>query len=429
MNKMNSNNKTKKRGFRPGVLLVILVILLVAVVAVLFLTKKDEEEADTRSVLAEPEIVESITVGATGDLLIHTPIISSVNTGSGYDFNGCFSLVAPYYQELDLMIANLEVTCGGEEAGDYRGYPTFNCPDSLIPTLAQSGVDICLTANNHSYDTGFDGMLRTLHLLDENGIEHLGTRYDENEHFVMVKKINGIKIGMVNFTYDTRDSTGWEKSLNGIVMDEGARNLVNSFCYPELDELYDNVKKALDEMNMLGVDSKIVFIHWGNEYTDEPNDYEYEIAEKLNELGADIIIGGHPHVIQKYDTLTSSTGHKTLCLYSMGNELSNQRAELMDEDGNRGYTEDGLIFEVTFSKFNNGNVKITGLEILPTWVEKYDGAYTIVPLDAEKDPYSWGAEYTEAAMNSYERTQGRVSAAYNAFRESKKQNPVPASVN
>ncbi len=428
MSKANSNVKKKKGGFKPGILLIIVVVLLAAVIAGLFLTRKEEVEEDTRTVLAEPQIMESVTVGATGDMLIHTPIISAVYDGEGYDFSGCFSLIAPYYQELDLMIANLEVTCGGEEAGEYRGYPTFNCPDSLIPVLADSGVDICLTANNHSYDTGFDGMLRTLQLLDENGIEHLGTRYDENEHFVMVKEINGIKLGLVNFTYDTRDSTGWDKSLNGIVMAEDAQNLVSSFCYPELEELYDNVEKAMDEMNMLGVDSKIVFIHWGNEYTDEPNDYEYEIAEELNELGADIIIGGHPHVIQKYDTLVSSTGHKTLCLYSMGNELSNQRAELMDEDGNRGYTEDGLIFEVTFSKFNNGNVKITGLEILPTWVEKYDGAYTIVPCDADTDPYSWGAAYTEAAMNSYERTQGRVGEAYNAFRKSKKQDPVPESL-
>ncbi|MCQ2529656.1 MAG: CapA family protein [Lachnospiraceae bacterium] len=428
MSKENSNNRKKKSGFKPGVLLIIVVVLLAAVIAGLFFTRKEEEEEDLRAVLAEPQIEESITVGATGDMLIHTPIITAVDTGYGYDFSGCFDLVAPYYQEPDLMIANLEVTCGGEEAGSYRGYPTFNCPDSLIPTLKEAGVDICLTANNHSYDTGFDGMLRTLELLDENGIEHLGTRSDEDEHFIMVKKVGDIKLGMVCFTYDTRDSTSWDKSLNGIVMDEGAVNLVNSFCYPELDELYDNVEKAMDEMNMLGVDSKIVFSHWGNEYTDEPNDYEYEIAQEICELGADVIIGGHPHVIQKYDTLTSSNGHQTLCLYSMGNELSNQRAELMDEDGNRGYTEDGLIFEVTYSKFNNGNVKITGLEILPTWVEKYDGAYTIVPCDAEKDPSSWGAAYTEAAMNSYERTQGRVSEAYNEFRKSKKQDPVPESL-
>ncbi len=427
MSKNNSNYKKKKSGFKPGVLTIILVVLLAAVLVVLFLTKKDVEEEDTRTVLAEPQIEESITVGATGDLLIHTPIITAVDTGDGYDFSGCFGLVAPYYQEPDLMIANLEVTFGGDEAGSYRGYPTFNCPDSLAPVLANAGVDVCLTANNHSYDTGFDGMLRTLQVLDENGIGHLGTRQDENEHFVMVRKVGDIKLGMVCFTYDTRDSTGWAKSLNGIVMDDGAVNLVNSFCYPDLDELYNDVAKAMDEMNMLGVDSKIVFIHWGNEYTDDPNDYEYEIAQEICELGADVIIGGHPHVIQKYDTLTNSKGHQTLCLYSMGNELSNQRAELMNEDGFRGYTEDGLIFEVTYSKFNNGNVKITGLEILPTWVE-YDGSYSIVPLDAEVDPYSWGASNTEAAMNSYERTEGRVSEAYNAFRRSKKQEPVPTSL-
>ena len=133
-------------------------------------------------------------------------------------------------------------------------------------------------------------------------------------------------------------------------------------------------------------------------------------------------------MIQRYDTLTASNGHQTLCLYSMGNELSNQRASLMDEDGNRGYTEDGLIFEVTYSKFNNGKVKITGLKILPTWVER-TGSYSIVALDDQTDPYSWGADNTGAALSSYERTIGRLGWGYNAFRASRGQAAVPEYLN
>ena len=322
------------------------------------------------------------------------------------------------------MIANLEVTCGGEESGAYSGYPTFNCPDTIVSTLKNAGVDILLTANNHSYDTGMYGLQRTLDVIRENGLEYLGTRQTTDEKFVIVKEMNGIKIGMVNFTYDTRAYPGDQKSLNGIPMLDEAEDLVSSFCYEDVDELYRNAESAIDQMNMLGVDARIVFVHWGNEYQDDPNWTQEEIAQKLCELGADVIIGGHPHVIQRYDTLTSSTGHQALCLYSMGNELSNQRAELMDEDGNRGYTEDGLIMEVTWSKFNNGKVKITGLKILPTWVERV-GEYKIIALDDETPSYSWGAQSEGRALASYERTIGRLGSAYNNFRRSRNQDPVP----
>lgn len=416
--------KQKKRRGKPGILLIIILVLIAAVVAVLFLRKGKAPEEDTRIILEDPRVESSMTIGATGDILIHSPIIDSVNYGGGYDFSDCFRLVTPYYSEPDIMIANLEVTCGGEEAGAYSGYPTFNCPDNIIPTLKNAGVDICLTANNHSYDTGYDGMLRTLDLITQNGLEYLGTRKTTDEHFIIVKEVNGIKIGMINFTYDTRQYPDDRKSLNGIPMLDEAEDLVSSFCYEDLGELYQNAKDAMHQMNMLGVDSKIVFIHWGNEYQDDPNWIQEEIAQELCEMGADVIIGGHPHVIQRYDTLTASNGHKTLCLYSMGNELSNQRAELMDEDGNRGYTEDGLIMEVTYSKFNNGKVKITGLKFLPTWVERL-GSYEIIPLDADTTPDSWGAASTDRAVASYERTIGRLGSAYNSFRTAHGQNAVP----
>ena len=107
------------------------------------------------------------------------------------------------------------------------------------------------------------------------------------------------------------------------------------------------------------------------------------------------------------------------------------KANLMDEDGNRGYTEDGMIFNVTFSKFNNGKVKITGLDIIPTWVDLTDDGqgrvYSIVALDNEKDPSSWGASSEGAAIDSYNRTMGRISGDYNRFRESIRLAPDPES--
>lgn len=428
---MNKGRKQKKKGgFKPGILLIILVVLIAAVAAVLFLHPKQEEPEEEKPRLASPAIASSVTIGSTGDILIHSPLYEAAAVGNGeYDFSRDFALVAPYYQKPDLMVANLEVTCAGSEHG-YSSYPLFNCPDNIVTTLADSGVDICLTANNHSNDSGKDGMLRTLQVIQDNGLEYLGTRKSEDEHYIMTKMVNGIKLGLVCYTYDTREITGGQKSLNGLPLYDGADQLVNSFCYTDLESFYADVANDLNQMKMLGVEANIFYIHWGNEYWEEPNDDQTVMAQRLCEMGVDVIVGGHPHVIERYETLTSSKGHETLCLYSMGNELSNQRAVYMDEDGNRGYTEDGLIFEVTFSKFTNGKVKVTGLEILPTWVDLTNDAagtvYSIVALDAEKDPASWGASSAQAAIASYNRTMGRVSDNYNQLRVSLRLAPDPA---
>ena len=424
--------KKRKGGFKPGILLIIVLVLIAAVVFALLKWPREQQPEEIKlPSLPEPAIASTATVGSTGDILIHSPIYESAQTEDGqYDFSRDFRLVAPYYAKPDIMVANLEVTCAGEEAG-YSSYPLFNCPDNIVTTLAESGVDICLTANNHANDSSKGGMLRTLDVVKENGLDYLGTRTSTDEHFIWTKIVNGIKLGFICYTYDSREEPDEPKSLNGNPLVDGSDELVSSFCYSDLESFYADAQSAIDQMKMLGVEANIFYMHWGNEYNDDPNDYQTEMAQRLCEMGADVIIGGHPHVVQRYETLTSSTGHQTLCLYSMGNEISNQRANLMDEDGNRGYTEDGLVFNVTFSKFNNGKVKITGLDILPTWVDLTDDGegtvYSIVALDHEKDPSEWGASSKGAAISSYNRTMGRISENYNRFRESIRLNPDPES--
>ena len=426
-----TKQKKRRGGFKPGILLIVLVVLIAAVAAFLILRPKEEAPEEEKPRLASPAIASSVTVGSTGDILIHSPIYDAAATGDGnYDFSRDFALVAPYYTAPDIMVANLEVTCAGEENG-YKSYPLFNCPDEIVTALANSGVDICLTANNHANDSGTYGIKRTLDVIKENGMEYTGTRQSTDEHYIVTKMVNGIKLGFVCYTYDTREITDWNKSLNGLPLTDGGEDLVNSFYYSDLNELSNAVQSDLDQMKMLGVEANIFYIHWGDEYHDDPNEDQQAIAQRLCEMGVDVIVGGHPHVFERYETLTSSTGHQMLCLYSMGNEISNQRANLMDEDGNRGYTEDGMIFNVTFSKFNNGKVKITGLDIIPTWVDLTDDGqgrvYSIVALDNEKDPSSWGASSEGAAIDSYNRTMGRISGDYNRFRESIRLAPDPES--
>ena len=420
-------NRRRRKG-HGGLIAVIVVLAILAVGAVVVwktgvLSKTPEvtQVVDTRPLPAAPSVAKTATIGATGDILLHGPILDRHITATGdYDFTFCFSNVAKVYQEPDYMIANLEVTLGGPEYGDYIGYPVFNSPDSIVAALKGAGVDMCLTANNHTNDTGYNGIMRTQQVIDEYGLDHIGTRESTDDHYLFVKEINGIRLGMLCYTYDTREYTEGEMSLNLGYLSDEAIPKVHTFNYLYLDEFYSDLQQQLDYMDMLNVDASVVFLHWGTEYEDEPNADQQAIAQRLCDMGVDVIIGGHPHEIQKFDTLKSSNGHEMIVLYSMGNELSNQRKALMDPESPEGYSEDGLVIEVTFEKFNNGNVKVGAVDIIPTWVELDDYGYQIIALDNDQ-PASWGATDTYSAIESYNRTIGRVGEAYTEFRARKNQ--------
>ena len=390
-------------------------------------------EEETESVPEEtlpvpdaPAIASEATIGITGDILIHQPVLNAAKQSDGtYDFSECFEAVSSYWSEVDYMIANLEVSVGAE--GSYSGYPTFSTPASIVTALADAGVDCLLTANNHAYDTGESGLYRTIAAIEETGLDYTGTRASEDDSYVLIKDVNDIIFGMVCYTYDTRSSADAQKSLNGITMSDTAENLVNSFCYSDLESLYESVASDLAEMEEAGCDVTMVFIHWGDEYAESPNSYQTQIAQALADLGVDIIVGGHPHVVQEFDILTGENGNETLVLYSTGNALSNQRRSLISQES-RGYTEDGVTIQFTYMKFNNGTVKLKEVYILPTWVELYDGVYSIVPLDYTIAAQDWAVYDVSEAEDSYNRTLGRLGSVYPSIRLELGNETVPESI-
>ncbi len=368
----------------------------------------------------EPYVEAAASVGVTGDMLLHKPVINAAASAGTYDFRDMFSYVSEYYKSYDYMIANLETTLGGTEAGAYQGYPHFNCPDALVDGLLDAGVDLLLTANNHSYDTGYSGMMRTVRVLQEKGMNYLGTRQSEEEPFYLVKEINGIKIGMVCYTYETDCPYEGQKALNCIYLGKTASKMVNSFHYGKLDAFCANLASVLMKMKEQGADFTMVFLHWGDEYSLSPNAQQNAMAQLLCQLGVDVIIGGHPHVIQPFEVLTSATGHKTYCIYSVGNALSNQRTETLSSR-NAQYTEDGMIFGVEFQKWSDGRLCVSDVHILPTWVSLRSSGgkniYRIVPLDSALP--SWSGFQVSAQSDltdSYARTMGIVSEGLNACR-------------
>lgn len=366
---------------------------------------------------SEPYVVSTATVVNTGDLLMHSPIISGAKNSDGsYDFSDIFSVIKPYLDAADLSVANLEITFGGEESGAYSGYPCFNLPDSFADDIKNGGIDFLLTANNHCYDTGLFGLKRTAQTLKTRNIPFIGTRESEQDSIYTVRDVNGIKIGMACYTYENARPEAGRKSINGRVISVDANNLISSFAYEALDEFYLDAQETIAAMRQGGAECIVFYMHWGEEYRLAPNNWQTTIAQKLCDLGADVIVGGHPHVIQPMELLTSSDGtHSTVCIYSMGNAVSNQRKGIMTSCPS-GHTEDGMLFYYTFRKYSDGKVSLASVDVVPTWVEKKQingkNKYVIYPLKAADNAQNTdiSADDRQSAEASLARTDALINS-------------------
>lgn len=434
--------KKRRRRLRPGILTGLLILAALLLTFALFKSchgakdtggssSTDPGAAQATSILVQTESTppaepKSATIVSTGDLLIHDPILTGAyraDTGS-YSFDEIFGQIGPYLQRADYAVANLEVPLGGTEAGKYRGYPTFNCPDSIAEAAKGAGFDMLLTANNHAYDTGAGGMRRTQEVLKSLGLDYTGTRLAEGDKNYLVREIGGITFGLVNYTYETPRQNG-RKTLNGILLSEQAAPLINSFDYNALDDFYGRIGEDISSMENEGAEAVVVYIHWGDEYKLSPNEYQKKIAQKLCDSGVDLIVGGHPHVVEPVETLRSDiSGKQTLCVYSLGNAVSNQRRERMNLK--TGHTEDGLLFYTTFTKSPDGKVALTRAEAVPVWVRMTQQAagkqYTMMPLPREQEAGAFGSSADKATLGrmkeSFDRTGGLIFTGIDAFNES-----------
>ena len=367
-----------------------------------------------------PQLVSTATVLSTGDILMHGKVNNSGKQDDGsYNFDCIFQYVKSYSQSADFSVANLETTlCGTDNGYAYAGNPKFNCPDAIVDSLKGAGFDMLLTANNHADDTSLVGYKRTLNVVREKGLDTLGTYLSADEQKWTIEEVNGIKIGMVCYTYSDGFSRNGYPLLN--YNEVGENGILNYFTYDKLSEFYTQLQGYLDEMKAAGAEATVVYLHWGEEYKwktgEGPNANQTAMAQKLCDMGVDVIVGGHPHVVQPVDLLQSGTDaeHKTIVLYSMGNAVSNQRKEEMQQSEPTGHTEDGVLFCVTFAKYSDGSVCVDSAELIPTWVNMHANSgsteYNILPLE-EATAAQWQAQFglTDTqlanAKASFDRTQ------------------------
>lgn len=309
-------------------------------------------DASAERTCAEPlPPVERFTILAVGDLMAHTPQLSSATTADGYDFIPCFAPVASRISEADLAIGNLETVLAGAERG-YTGYPTFNTPDAFAEALVRSGFDVLTTANNHTLDRGPSGLSRTLDVLDRLGALHTGAaRTADEAERVLIVEVGGARVAILAYTYGT----------NGSTAPSDKRWMINVI---DTARMVADVQRARE----LKPDLVIVSIHNGVEYQRRPTSAQARVELAVLQAGADVVLGSHPHVIQPMETveLTREDGSARtgFIIHSLGNFVSNQRER---------YRDTGLLLQLGFEKdVRSGVTTLVSVEYVPVWVDDTD---------------------------------------------------------
>jgi len=280
-------------------------LFFVIFISFVFSCYSNPETAEKSPATPPPVTINTLTLVATGDNLFHETIIDSSLKNGVYDFTPVYSEIKNIIEKADLAFINQETVMGGASFG-YSGYPAFNTPQSLAKTIAETGFDIVNQANNHAMDMGQKGLIATLDLWDTiEGITVIGARKTGDSARIITK--NNISLGFLSYTY----------GLNGIALPADNPNLVSLINKNKMETEIDALRPLCDFL--------IVSMHWGDEYKTEPGKTQADLALFMAEHGVDLIIGHHPHVLQRAQTITLDDGRKTFCIYSLGNFVSNQR--------------------------------------------------------------------------------------------------------
>lgn len=266
------------------------------------------KDKNSKEVENEDDIVEASFL-AVGDNIVHSTIYKYNKVGDGqYYFDDIFQNTNDLVKSVDLAYINMETLCAGKEL-KLSNYPRFNGPVEMIDAVKNAGFDWLSGASNHSMDRGEKGILTQLEYVHSHYPELTMTGLHdswEDANECVVLNVNGLRIGVLDYTY----------GLNGLEVPYGKEYLVDL-----IDK--DKMKKDMDKINAVS-DVQFVSIHWGLEYHFEPSDQQKDLAQYLSDLGAEVIIGTHPHVIQPIEYLTGKEGNQTLVMYSLGNFLSAQ---------------------------------------------------------------------------------------------------------
>ena len=371
--------------------LLFILLFLIFVLCLLVLIKSDffnstnviqDSSVESETVEEKVEPI-NFTMTAIGDTLCHnTQYWDAYNSSTKqYDFSYVYDDIKDYTSSADITIGSLETTFAGEDRG-YSNYPVFNSPDSLATALKDIGVDVISLAGNHALDYGYSGICRTIDVLDNVGISHLGTyKSAEDQDKILIKDVKGVKIAFINYTYGT----------NGIPVPSD-----KPYCLNLIDK--DLISKQIKQAKEQNVDMIVACMHWGTEYKTSANDEQKELADFLFKSGVDIILGNHPHVLEPMEkktiTLDNGSTKDVFVVYALGNFTADQRAEI---------TRDSAILNLDITKDSDGKILINKVSYVPIYMYKNSASkvHKFKILDIEKSIANYDSGDTSIGSSVY----------------------------
>ena len=312
------------------------------------------QESSSQAKNAETEQETSARIMANGDLLYHDIIYISAKKSDGiYDFHENFEYVKPWLKQADLVIGDFEGTVNKDHY--LAGYPLFNAPGEVMDAIKDAGYQVLDLAHNHILDSQIEGVVSTADAIEKEGMTPVGvyTHESRDKAPLVIKEVNGIKVAILAYSY----------GFNGIEQSISQEDYNRYLSDLDEDKMKAEIERAEKE-----ADITIIMPQMGVEYQIEPTEEQKKLYHKMIDWGADIIFGGHPHVVEPAETVEKD-GDKKLIIYSMGNFISNQRIETMQDVENAKWTERGVLMDVTIKK-KSGKTTIETAQAHPSWVSR-----------------------------------------------------------
>ncbi|MFS9258797.1 CapA family protein [Streptococcus infantis] len=312
------------------------------------------QQSSSQAKNAETEQETSARIMANGDLLYHDIIYISAKKSDGtYDFHENFEYVKPWLKQADLVLGDFEGTVNKDHY--LAGYPLFNAPGEVMDAIKDAGYQVLDLAHNHILDSQIEGVVSTADAIEKAGMTPVGvyTHESRDKAPLVIKEVNGIKVAILAYSY----------GFNGIEQSISQEDYNRYLSDLDEDKMKAEIERAEKE-----ADITIIMPQMGVEYQIEPTEEQKKLYHKMIDWGADIIFGGHPHVVEPAETVEKD-GDKKLIIYSMGNFISNQRIETMQDVENAKWTERGVLMDVTIKK-KSGKTTIETAQAHPSWVSR-----------------------------------------------------------
>ncbi len=320
-----------------------------------------------------------VTLGAVGDVLMHGAVKQSAAThGAGAadaGYSWLFAPIADLLSQPDLTFANLETPIAPQTSRGSRAF-VFNAPPAVMSALQHAGIHLVSVANNHAFDQGRPGFEETLHSLEAAGMTYLGAGPAPHAAGPVRLERGGLRLAFLGYSY------GFNQGGNACPAAKAGAPACLQAAEIDRASIVDDVRAAAADS-----DAVIVSLHWGVEYEQQPRAQDVELAHRLADAGALVILGHHPHVLQPVELYRRADGRTAVIAYSLGNFVSNQSRNFVPAvtPDAVAATRDGVLLRVTLARRDYGRgvvrVEVAGVDFLPLWTEN-----DTAEIDARKEP-------------------------------------------